>query len=472
LLVRSRIILANTIILAAVLAIFGYLGFSMSESAFQSDIEDSLNNVAAGILERNELFGNGYDFQLDLPPEEASLFFVALFDQHGHQMSEPEASTPQPDLSPHLDLHHHDRYFATVYHGDHKLRVLTVPLHMVGAGQVAAINSPPQTPPDAFLRVARVYDDFVSFERVGFILGTTGLGAIAVSLLVGGLMLRSMLKPLDDMAAVALRIHRANDLSRRLPDFGSSDEIGRLALVLNQTLDRLESLFRTQQRLLTDVSHELRTPLTTIQGNLELMRRMGSPHLDMLNDTQDEVARMARLVDDLMLLARADVGGLPIQRKPVELDTVFLDVFRRMKPLAGSVELALEEMDQVCVMGDADRLKQLILNLVDNGLKYTPSGGKVTMSLSKLNGSARVVVADNGIGIAEADLPLIFERFYRADKARSRIQGGSGLGLSIVRWLVEAHGGTISVDSRVGEGTTFVVTLPVHTPPPLVVQPK
>jgi len=444
----------------------------MSESAFQSDIEDSLNNVAAGILERNELVGNGYDFQLSLPPEEASLFFVALFDQHGHPMREPDANTTQPDLSPHLDLHHHDRYFATVYHGDHKLRVLTVPLHMVGAGEVELTNSPPQTPPDAFLRVARVYDDFVSFERVGFILGTTGLGAIAVSLLVGGLMLRSMLKPLDDMAAVALRIHRANDLSRRLPDFGSSDEIGRLALVLNQTLDRLESLFRTQQRLLTDVSHELRTPLTTIQGNLELMRRMGSPHLEMLNDTQDEVARMARLVDDLMLLARADVGGLPIQRKPVELDTVFLDVFRRMKPLAGSVELALEEMDQVCVLGDADRLKQLILNLVDNGMKYTPSGGKVTMSLSKLNGSAQVVVTDNGIGIAEADLPLIFERFYRADKARSRIQGGSGLGLSIVRWLVEAHGGTVGVDSRVGEGTTFVVTLPVYTPPPLVAQPK
>jgi signal transduction histidine kinase len=451
LLVRSRIILANIIILTTILTIFGCLGFFMSEYASRSDIEESLVAVSRQLLAPGAAAGDGRLTPAALSPEQLTLFFVSQYNGQG-ELVENLADNPfHPDLSPHLDLQRQDNYFTTFPYGDYQLYALTIPFGDDGS----------------FLRIARYYDDFVPVGRIVFILGSTGVSAILLSLLIGSLVLGRILKPLDDMTAVALRIHRANDLSRRFPDFGRSDEISRLALVLNQTLDRLESLFRTQQRLLTDVSHELRTPLTTIRGNIELMRRMGGPpNQEMLNDTQDEVARMTRLVDDLMLLARADAGGLPIQRKPVELDTVFLDVFRRMKPVAECVELSLEGMDQVCVLGDADRLKQLMLNLVDNGLKYTPPGGKVSMSLSKLNGVAQVIVADNGIGIAEDDLSLIFERFYRADKARTRIHGGSGLGLSIVRWLVEAHGGQISVDSELGEGTTFTVTLPVYALPP------
>jgi signal transduction histidine kinase len=279
-------------------------------------------------------------------------------------------------------------------------------------------------------------------------------------LFLGAILTHQLLKPLDDITAVALKITRTDDLSRRLPDSGRRDEIGRLTMVLNQTLERLERLFHARQRFLADVSHELRTPLTTIRGNVDLMRRMGEADPETMDVIQDELKRMTRLVDDLLLLARADTGGLPIQQKPVELDNVFLDVYRQVSSIDQGVRVELKEVDQVCVLGDQDRLKQLILNLVDNAMKYTPSGGKVSLSLAKSNGDARIVVADTGIGIPAEDLPRIFDRFYRVDKARSRNMGGSGLGLSIAYWIARAHGGDIQVSSVVGEGTEFRITLP------------
>jgi signal transduction histidine kinase len=195
------------------------------------------------------------------------------------------------------------------------------------------------------------------------------------------------------------------------------------------------------------------------------MRRMGDLDYETLDVVQDELQRMTRLVDDLLLLARADTGGLPIQREAVELDDVFLDVYRQVRSIEQPVSIMLMEVDQVCVIGDADRLKQLILNLVDNAIKYTPPGGDVTLGLSKFNGMAELVVRDTGVGIPAEDLPHIFDRFYRVDKARSRKLGGSGLGLSIARWIAEAHGGDIRVESETGIGSSFTVTLPTASDP-------
>ncbi len=289
----------------------------------------------------------------------------------------------------------------------------------------------------------------------------TGFAAVTLSLFVGVLVSHSYLKPLDEMAAVALRITRADDLSKRLPDTGRQDEIGHLTMALNNTLDRLEKLFRSQQRFLADVSHELRTPLTALQGNVDLMRRMGEADPESLSAMQEELARMTRLVGDLLFLARTDAGGLPIQKQPVDFDTVFLDVYRQAQHLSSSVCIELVEVDQVRLLGDADRLRQLLLNLVDNAVKYTPAGGKVRLSLSKENGVAQISVSDSGVGIPAQHIPFIFDRFYRVDKARTRAQGGSGLGLSIAQWIAQAHGGEIAVSSEVGKGTTFTVTLPV-----------
>jgi signal transduction histidine kinase len=188
---------------------------------------------------------------------------------------------------------------------------------------------------------------------------------------------------------------------------------------------------------------------------------MGTAEPEILDDVQDELKRMTRLVDDLLLLARADTGGLPLYRQPVELADIFLEVYRQVQSIDSPVLVSIKEVDQVTVLGDSDRLKQLFLNLVNNAIVYTPDGGAVIMSLSKMDGSAIVEISDNGVGIPAEDLPLIFDRFYRVDKARSRNPGGSGLGLSIARWIAQAHGGNIFVESSVGDGSTFKVVLPI-----------
>jgi signal transduction histidine kinase len=165
-------------------------------------------------------------------------------------------------------------------------------------------------------------------------------------------------------------------------------------------------------------------------------------------------------VQDLLLLAQAD-AGVQIQKQTVELDTLLLDVFRQTRLIAGNVKVSLGSEDQAQVIGDADRLKQLFLNLTDNAIKYTPSGGTVTLSFVREENWVRVAIADTGIGIPAKDLPHIFDRFYRVDKARAREKGGTGLGLAICKWIVDAHGGRIEAQSEVGKGSTFTVWLPV-----------
>lgn len=171
---------------------------------------------------------------------------------------------------------------------------------------------------------------------------------------------------------------------------------------------------------------------------------------------------MARLINDLLLLAQAD-AGVQIQRELVEVDNLLLDVCRQSQSLADGVDFQFTAQDRGVVAGDPDRLRQLVLNLVDNAIKYTPEGGQVTLGLAQEKGWVRIDIADTGVGIPPEELPHIFERFYRVDKARSRQGGGTGLGLSIARWIADAHGGHIDVESEVGEGTTFTVWLPEAT---------
>jgi|YNPNPStandDraft_1061719.scaffolds.fasta_scaffold17284_3 two-component system OmpR family sensor kinase len=289
-------------------------------------------------------------------------------------------------------------------------------------------------------------------------------GGLVLAFGVGALLAHQALAPIDHITQTAHAIARSNDLTQRIETRATRDELGRLAATFNEMLERIEALFRAQQRFVADVSHELRSPLTTIRGNLDLLRRGAlqdpAARTETLATIEAETARMQRLVQDLLLLAQAD-AGVPIEKQPVELDTLLLDVFRQARLNAGEVKVSLGKEDQLQVIGDADRLKQLFLNLLDNAIKYTPAGGQVTLSFERDGNWARVTVADTGIGIPARDLPHIFDRFYRVDKARSREKGGTGLGLAICKWIVEAHGGRIEVQSQVGKGSTFTVWLPL-----------
>jgi two-component system, OmpR family, sensor kinase len=455
--VRFYFTTLNTAILVAVLALFVSAVYIVSRAMLLSEVDMGLEETAFELQPEIRAYRATNDREAQLvPPENLHLFeiattFVAILDAHGNPVAVSGNLVSVGDIVTGADRANHELYFHTVSHNQTFLRVLTVPLFFSDSLQ-----------PIGYLQVGRSLERYMDLlTRLRLLLIITGLGAVSVSLFATALLTHSLLKPLDEIAAVALQITRAGDLSRRLPDQGRNDEIGRLTFVLNQTLERLERLFQLQQRFLADVSHELRTPLTTIRGNVDLMRRMGMADPETLAVIQDEVGRMTRLVDDLMLLARADAGGLPIQRQVVELDTILLDIYRQVSTLDPPVEVKLQEIDQVRVWGDGDRLRQLLLNLVDNAIKYTPAGGQVVLRLSQEEGRARIEVADTGLGISEEDLHLIFERFYRVDKSRGRVQGGSGLGLSIAKWVAEAHGGNIEVESSVGKGTTFTVLLPV-----------
>jgi signal transduction histidine kinase len=301
-------------------------------------------------------------------------------------------------------------------------------------------------------------------EGLTNILSVIWVVGVLFSGIASWLTLGQTLRPLQAVTETAEQINRADDLSRRIPYQGQDhDEIGNLVGSFNQTLERLEALFTSQQRLLADVSHELRTPLTVIKGNVDLMRRMKSLDEESLTSIDQEAGRLTRLVGGLLLLAQAESGKLALDMKRVELDLLLTEVFQEMSILAGNkVKVHLNDIDQVYVNGDRDRLKQVMINLVANAIQYTPHGGDVFLSLEKIGEQARIICRDTGPGIQSDDIPHIFERFYRAEKSRTRGKtSGFGLGLSIANWIVERHGGKIEVDSQEGKGTTFAIWLPL-----------
>jgi signal transduction histidine kinase len=300
------------------------------------------------------------------------------------------------------------------------------------------------------------------------ILLLTALLSMVIAGISSWLSIGRALAPIAAVTDTAQQISKTDDLSRRIPYHGPEhDEVGRLITAFNETLGRLEHLFASQQRFLADVSHELRTPLTVIKGNVDLMRKIGSADEESLIGIEEEADRLTRLVGDLLLETQAESGKLPLYFAPVELDTLLLEVFKEMHFLTHDrIQLKLTEIDQVLVNGDRDRLKQVLINLVSNAINYTPPGGEVYLSLGIVGDNARLIVRDTGPGIPNEDVPHIFERFYRAEKSRSRSKvGGFGLGLSIAYWIVTNHGGRIEVNSAEGKGTTFCIWLPLLNKP-------
>ena len=294
------------------------------------------------------------------------------------------------------------------------------------------------------------------------VLGTLGSGAafMAAWLLAG-----RALQPIRSVTATAGVIARSRSFSERVPLTSHEDELRRLALTFNEMLQSLEVAYQGQQRFVADASHELRAPLTAIQANLELLER----HRDMpeadrreaVSEASREAARLGRLVAELLALARAD-AGVAIRSQHVDLDRVALEAVQEARHLAGGRRrVEIEKLDPVSLSGDPDRLKELLLILLDNAVRYTPEQGVISLRLQRNGTHAEVGVSDNGLGISPEDLPHIFERFYRADPARSNDPGGSGLGLAIARWIAERHGGSISIQSEPGKGTRATVSLPL-----------
>lgn len=301
----------------------------------------------------------------------------------------------------------------------------------------------------------------------------SSLAAAFLALLVGSLLFRQIIAPVRAMTGAAQRI-AAGDLQQRI-EVKSSDEIGQLARSYNQMADALARDRQLRQNMVADIAHELRTPISVIQGNLEAMLDGVLPASpEEIASLRDETALLARLVSDLRLLSLAEAGQLKLEKVETDLGELALRVLASLRPQAESSQVELiseigENLPRLAL--DADRISQVLHNLLGNALRHTPSGGKVTLRVNAEGQTAgrqvRIEVTDTGNGIASEDLPYVFDRFYRADKSRNRSSGGSGIGLAIVKQLVEAHSGRVWAESPLfhsqhggGFGTRFLVSLP------------
>jgi heavy metal sensor kinase len=293
------------------------------------------------------------------------------------------------------------------------------------------------------------------------VLGPLGIGLAAVG---GAVVAQKALKPVDEMSRTARRI-TGEDLARRVAVRGTGDELDHLAGTLNAMLTRLEDAFTQMRRYAAEAAHELRTPLTALKGGIEVAlraERSADEYRQVLRSGLEEVERLIRLSEDVLLLSRFSVGAGPARTR-VELEPLVVDALDTGVRLghARGVTVRLDGVRPAAALGDAMALRRAILNLVDNAVKYTPAGGKVELSLAREGGVACVAIRDTGIGVEGAHLDDIFQPFVRLDSAQARDSGGTGLGLPIARSIVTAHGGTLTVQSTPGAGSTFTITLPL-----------
>jgi heavy metal sensor kinase len=289
--------------------------------------------------------------------------------------------------------------------------------------------------------------------------------AVLISVVGGYMLAKNALRPVDEIVTQARKIS-AENLDLTIPVRNPRDEIGRLGITINEMTTRLHESFAQVRQFSADASHELRTPLTIMRGEIELaLRNPKTPeeYRAVLESALEEIMRMTAIIDNLLVLAKADQGTYHADFSEVDLTALVQELYEDSEVLAErkDIHVALRETTDITIVGDRLRLRQLILNLLDNAIKYTPQGGTVTLALGQEDGSARIEVSDTGIGIPPEEQAKIFDRFYRVDKARSRELGGSGLGLSIAKWIAELHRGTITVHSTPHEGSTFTVFLPL-----------
>lgn len=449
---RLRLTLLYSTLLGGILLLFGVLVYLLVSAQLLDQVDRTLKQTTSDIIKTAQIDPIGGMDIVELPGVElVSSVYVQLWTRNGQlHMSSPGIRQLTQPLSP-LDLKTTHTVLRDVTIRNAHLRVLTVSL-LLGGRPTGVLQAATNLALVDSLRSTLIY----------VLLGLTSLSIIFAAI-ASWLSIGRALAPLKTVTQTAEQITRADDLSRRIPPNNSpGDEIGLLIRAFNHTLERLENLFTSQQRFLADVSHELRTPLTVIKGNADLIRKFGVDE-ESLDSIKDESDRLTRLVGDLLLLAQAESGKLPLNLRPVELDLLLTDVLQQMRVLAGDkVKLRLTDIDQVLVQGDADRLKQVLINLISNAIHYTPVGGDVFLTLSKSEGKAKIIVRDTGPGIPAGDLPHVFDRFYRGEKSRTRSKtSGFGLGLSIAYWIIDTHKGRIEVDSHDGRGTTFCVYLPL-----------
>jgi two-component system OmpR family sensor kinase len=479
--IRLRLTFLYLAVLAVTLLAFGVVLYVQLDRSLRTEIDRSLRAPAerdfarTGTREAGDQPGSAAPRrpfgQNGLLPGSLlgdPAIFAQIVDKQGRIIARTPSPVDQTLPPPHGTAVAH---FETVTANHIPLRVYVLPLppNLSAAGALVGFSPP------ISVELARALTDVDStLERVRFVHLVGSMGALAIAGIAGWLLARGALRPIDRLTAQARDIGMRQDFSRRVRNNGPDDEVGRLAETFNSMLDslaaahqRVQRALEAQRRFVADASHELRTPLTTIRGNVELLAlEHGSAAGDReaLDDIASEAERMSRLVSNLLALARAD-GGMQITRRPLDLEPVVKEVVQKAHYLAERVDMRIDCSLSAVVLGDEDYLKQLFFILLDNAGKYTHAGGVVTVSCARHGNEVSVAISDTGMGIAEKDLPRIFDRFYRSDP--SRHGEGTGLGLAIAHWIVDELQGRIEVRSELGKGSTFTVTLPLSATEPV-----
>jgi len=455
--VRTRLTLWYAGVLALSLVVFAVLVYYAASRIFYERQDESLRSTAQTVasayiqeLEEEQSIEKANDVvlaQMVFPNR-----YVEVTDTSGRVVAtSSNLNNGGLTVAPQTQIEAKQRGAAfTIFNN---LRVAVVPLSPNKELGFAVVAEPLGVIEEGLRRLRR---DF--FAGVPLILALASVG--------GYFLARKSLAPIALMDRQTRDI-TAEKLSSRLDIMNQRDELGGLATTINDLLARLESSFREQQRFVADASHELRTPLAILRGETDValtQPRSLDEYKTSLTLIKDEAERLSRIVEDLFILARQPFEARAIKKEPMNLREIVGECARAAQVLAAQkdLNLTLDAKSPIILTGDDELLKRLVLNLLDNAVKFTPEGGVISVKLTQHNGTARMIVSDSGIGIPQTDLPHIFDRFYRVDKARSRALGGAGLGLSIADWIVKAHGGELRVQSAPGKGSSFTVELPLN----------
>jgi signal transduction histidine kinase len=461
---RLRLTFLAGSVLAITLVVYYVFTYFIISRAIYGEIDQALEAQAREVFSLLQIRSSPKGIEIWIPPQYSNVFaqsgnFVQFIGSKGDVIAR-STSLGDEHLPRGAEIleraREGDAFIETIATHGTSLRIYHHPY--VAQGSLLGI-----------LQVARSLSDVeTGLRQLRFTIVIGGGITIIAAMGLAFLIAHAGLLPLERLALAAQLIGQTQDISKRVPQAGANDEVGRLAKTFNTMLDRLQSSYAriaealaAQRRLVADASHELRTPLTVIRGNVALLRDIPDLSDDerkaALNDIAVESERMSRLVSDMLALARADAGRT-IRQEWVDLNAIAADVCRQAPYFNSMVAVQLNASDgKASVKGDPDLLRQLILILLDNALKYTPAGGSVTVSTESKPRAVHLIVEDTGIGMRQADIASAFDRFYQADKARH--SGGFGLGLSIAKWIVEAHGADLDITSAPEQGTTVTVTL-------------
>lgn len=460
--IKWKLTLWYSLILALILIVFSSGVYIYFKNSLQKSIDAKIKSIAdvlsSSILETHgaNVFSNFERYLEDVLGKKPKGKFIQIMDSSGRigaKMSDIDTENlPTSFTSLERALKGEVVYETIEYQSKYRVRTVIVPI--MDKNKITSI-----------VQVGTSLEDFdETMKRLLIIFLISIPTSIAITTVSGYFLARKALKPVDKIRRAAIKISSSN-LDERIDIGEKKDELARLATTFNDMIERLKDSFHRINQFSIDVSHELKTPLTILKGETEVALRKDrdtSEYKKILKSNLEEIDRMTKIIDDLLLLSKAETNNIVISKEDIAIKDLIVDICMNMEIFAKNkgVELILGHIDDVNLKGDEIKLRRMLSNIIENGIKYNLDGGKVEVYSSLNNGYINIYIMDNGIGIPESDLKFIFDRFYRGDKSRKR-ETGSGLGLSISKWIAEAHKGTIEVKSAPSEGSVFIVKLPL-----------